>query len=121
MNFAYVPGSKKKRVIKTTPAQEFEKQIEFQFNKLESMRAIRDAFKMNAPEEPKGRNGRNQYFFDTWIELQTSFYDKFSIVRDELETMNITKESMVYEMTRAIDNQSRDIIKMRIRNNGHLI
>ena len=117
MNFTYVPGSKKKIVIKTTPAQEFENQVEFELKKLESMRGVKDAFKRYAPEEPKGRNGRNQYFFDTWIELQTSFYDKFDIARDELENMDITKESMVNEMSRAIDNQSRYIVKMRIRNN----
>ena len=92
-----------------------ENKIQFELNKLDEMVTVKNDFNRTTPIEPKTKYGKNKYFVDYWIQLQLDFYDYFDVVRDELETMDITKQSMVDEMERAIDKQRERIFKMRIQ------
>jgi hypothetical protein len=107
-------GTKRKNV-KANRMFDMETKIQFELNKLEKMREVKNRFENLIPTEPKTNYGRNKYFVEYWIELQIEFYDKFEIARDELESMTITKQSMIDEMQRAVEHQQRRVFNMRIQ------
>lgn len=107
-------GTKRKNV-KANRMFDMETKIQFELNKLNEMREVKNRFENLIPIEPRTNYGRNKYFVEYWIELQIEFYDKFEIARDELETMTVTKQSMIDEMQRAIEYQQRRVFNMRMK------